>query len=77
MFDCQYVMYVTNFNAFYILLISSMIHHRTFYVVLNFLYLIDINIIICPKWNLLAHIKGLYQIVKAYLLLLNNIFLNF
>ena len=77
MFDCQYVMYVTNFNAFYILLISSMIHHRAFYVVLNFLYLIDINIIICPKWNLLAHIKGLYQSVKAYLLLLNNIFLDF
>ena len=31
-----------------------------------FVCLIDIKIIICLKWNLSAHIKRLYQIVKAY-----------
>ena len=69
-FPICYVCYI-NFNAFYILIYTL---NDTFNVHFNlfhnfFVCLIDIKIIICLKWNLSAHIKRLYQIVKAYLLL--------
>ena len=68
-------MYVTNFKALYILLnILNDTPYAIFFK--TFLNSIDIKIIMCLKWNLSARIKRLCQIVKAYLLLLNNIFLN-
>ena len=68
MFDCQYYI---NFSAFYISIYTI---NDTFNGHFNlfqnfFVCLIDIEIIICLKWNLSAYIKRLYQIVKAYLLL--------
>ena len=52
MFDCQYLMYVTNFKAFYILL--NILNDAPWDILSYFnfyLYLIDIKIIICLKWN--------------------------
>ena len=67
MFGCQCELYGTNFKALYLLL---NILNDSLCVILSdviFLYLIDIKIIICQKWNLSARIKRHYVIV--YLLL--------
>ena len=56
MFDCQYVMYVTNFKPFYTFLhtLNDSPYGILFYFK-TFLRLIDIQIIIC--------LNGIYQVV--------------